>query len=103
LSMRVSADGMRLAPFYDLLSTAVYPEGEKEMSLKVGGQNRAHAVVQRHWRRFARDVGVEWAEFAAAAREMAATLPSHGATIAARMALTRAEKSRVNTIMRFLA
>jgi len=103
LSMRLTVDGVRLAPFYDLLSTAVYSDGEKEMSLKVGGQNRAHAVVQHNWRRFARDIHVEWVEVVTIARRLAAALPSHGETIAARMALTRAEKSRVNTVMRFLA
>jgi len=38
-----------LSPFYDLLSTAIYPELNQRMSMKIGGENRAKWGMQRHW------------------------------------------------------
>lgn len=39
----------RLAPAYDLLSTAVYPQLSKKMAMKIGGKYNAEDVYLRHW------------------------------------------------------
>ncbi|MCW5827846.1 MAG: type II toxin-antitoxin system HipA family toxin [Deltaproteobacteria bacterium] len=49
---------MRLAPFYDLLSTAVYRELDPKMAMSIGGEYRAEWVHEKHWRKFAADVKV---------------------------------------------
>lgn len=38
-----------LAPAYDLLSTAVYPDINKKMAMKIGSQYDAARVFLRHW------------------------------------------------------
>lgn len=40
-----------LAPFYDLLSTAIYPSLSNKLSMKIGGENRPEWIMQRHWQR----------------------------------------------------
>lgn len=50
--------GVRLAPFYDLVSTLVYPELSSRMAMKIGGKYEFDAVLPRHWEKFARDVGL---------------------------------------------
>ncbi len=52
-----AADGTRLAPFYDLLSTTVYGLGKK-MAMKLGGEYRAEYVRRRHVERFAAEAGL---------------------------------------------
>jgi serine/threonine-protein kinase HipA len=45
--------GIRLAPFYDLLSTAVYPEISLKMSMKIGRHYKPDRVLLRHWEQLA--------------------------------------------------
>ncbi len=41
-----------ISPFYDLLSTAIYPELNQRMSMKVGGENRPKWIMKRHWEKY---------------------------------------------------
>lgn len=103
LSLTMGRARTRLAPFYDLICTAIYPEGEKELALAIGGQRRAHAVTRSHWRRFARDIEIEPAAVERAGRELAASLPKHADAVAGRLRLEVPEKRRIWQIRRFLA
>jgi serine/threonine-protein kinase HipA len=49
---------LRLAPFYDLLSTAVYPGLNPRMAMKIGGKDDLDWIHQEQWERFSQDVGV---------------------------------------------
>ena len=44
---------IRIAPFYDLISTCAYSEIVKQMAMKIGSENRFKWVMERHWRRMA--------------------------------------------------
>ncbi|WP_374088030.1 hypothetical protein [Methylomicrobium lacus] len=52
-----TAEGTQLAPFYDLLCTAVYPHLTQKFALKIGGENRSRWLMARHWERFAVEIG----------------------------------------------
>jgi serine/threonine-protein kinase HipA len=45
--------GPQLAPFYDLLSTQVYPDLVDKYAMKIGGENRPDWLQVRHWERMA--------------------------------------------------
>jgi serine/threonine-protein kinase HipA len=47
----------RLAPFYDMLCTTVYPNLSHKFALKIGGENRPQWMMARHWERFAEQIG----------------------------------------------
>ena len=47
-----------LAPFYDLVCTAVYPELSSKQAMKIGGEARLERIEARHWIRFAEAVGI---------------------------------------------
>ena len=54
LSLIRGIDGsIRLAPFYDLISTRVYPEISKKMSMKIGKETRFDWIMERHWQQMA--------------------------------------------------
>jgi serine/threonine-protein kinase HipA len=53
LSLLITSEGISLAPFYDLISTAVYPDLTLNLALKVGGENRPEWIQERHWEAFA--------------------------------------------------
>ena len=44
-----------LAPLYDALSTAVYPQLSNKMAMKIGSQYTFKGVMPRHWQQFAKD------------------------------------------------
>src|SRR5256714_15195294 len=54
-SLIYDADGTRLAPLYDLLSTAIYPHLTAKLAMKVGGYYEFEDILPRHWERFAKD------------------------------------------------
>ena len=53
LSLLITRDGISLAPFYDLVSTAIYPDLTDKLALKIGDENRPDRIRKRHWERLA--------------------------------------------------
>ncbi|KAG0163056.1 hypothetical protein DFQ30_000809 [Apophysomyces sp. BC1015] len=45
----------KLAPFYDILSTTIYPQLSTRFAFRIGGEDRPEWIMERHWARFARD------------------------------------------------
>jgi serine/threonine-protein kinase HipA len=45
----------RLAPAYDLLSTAVYPQLSQKMAMKIGSKYKSEEVMLRHWHQLVPD------------------------------------------------
>lgn len=80
ISMLLSG-AARLAPFYDLMSTVVYPELTDKMAMKVGGENKPKWVMKRHWQRFAADAGVGEKAVFGVSKELAETLPALSAAL----------------------
>ena len=58
ISLLLMQGGPRLAPFYDLMCTAVYPDLTDKLAMKIGGEDRPDWIIERRWRTFAEDVGV---------------------------------------------
>ncbi len=50
---------VRLAPFYDLLSTAVYERVSNKFAMKMGGQKDPRYLMATHLDRFSGEVGIE--------------------------------------------
>ncbi len=51
-----------LAPFYDTLSTAVYPTLTPKMAMKIGSKYKFSEVQARHWEQFAQSAGLAKAQ-----------------------------------------
>ncbi|WP_224958384.1 type II toxin-antitoxin system HipA family toxin [Geomonas subterranea] len=58
LSFLYLTGGVRLAPFYDLLSTAVYPRVNNKFAMKMGGQKDPRYLMADDLARFAKEAGV---------------------------------------------
>ncbi|NNM58877.1 MAG: type II toxin-antitoxin system HipA family toxin [Legionellales bacterium] len=48
----------QLAPAYDLLSTAIYPDFSSKMAMKIGGKYEPEEVLMRHWHKLVPDVKI---------------------------------------------
>ena len=49
---------MFLAPFYDLISTMVYPELDKKFAMSIGNTFRFDRIKEHSWKQFAMDVNI---------------------------------------------
>ena len=65
-----------LAPFYDTLSTAVYPALTPKMAMKIGGKYKFSEVRAQHWEQFAESVGLAKAQARRRILELARSLPA---------------------------
>jgi serine/threonine-protein kinase HipA len=53
------SDSIRLAPLYDLISTAAYPGTARKLAMKYGGENRPQYLRHRHLDRLAAQLRVK--------------------------------------------
>ncbi len=83
LSLLHEAGGVRLAPFYDLLCTAAYPDLTENLAMKIGGEARPAWLRRRHWERFAGQVEIGPRLVLETVAQLAASLPAAAAALAA--------------------
>ena len=76
LSLLYSGKAPVLAPFYDTLSTAVYPALTPKMAMKIGSKYKFGEVQARHWEQFAEGAGLAKAQARQRILELAKSLPS---------------------------
>ena len=65
-----------LAPFYDLISTAVYPRLTPKMAMKIGSKYKFTEVHIQHWEQFVESVGFTKAQAKRRIVEIAKSLPT---------------------------
>lgn len=70
-----------LAPFYDTLSTAVYPTLTPKMAMKIGSKYTFSEVQARHWDQFAEGAGLAKAQAKKRILELAKSLPATARTL----------------------
>jgi len=75
-SLLYTTQGIVLAPFYDVLSTAVYPNLTDKMAMKIGSKYKFSEVQMRHWERFAVDAGLSPAQVKKRVLNIAQRLPA---------------------------
>lgn len=59
LAIIFTSDGPRLAPFYDLICTQVYPDLTKKQAMKIGGENRPGWIRHQHWEKLGESAGIK--------------------------------------------
>ena len=74
-SLLYTPQGIVLAPFYDVLATAVYPNLTDKMAMKIGSKYRFTEVQSRHWERFATAAGLSPAQVKKRILNIAKRLP----------------------------
>ena len=58
IALLFTGTGPALAPFYDLMCTAVYDELTDRIAMKIGGEDRPDWMIARCWQQFAEDIDV---------------------------------------------
>ena len=103
LSLLMIPAGVELAPFYDLLCTAVYPGLTHNLAFKIGGENRPDWIQLRHWEKLADAAGVNKRYIASVCMELASRLPSIALDVEKSMDFSNEEKILVEEISKAIA
>jgi serine/threonine-protein kinase HipA len=74
-SLLYSTKGPVLSPFYDTLSTAVYPKLAVKMAMKIGSKYKFTEIYGRHWEQFAQEAGLAKPQAKKRILELAQALP----------------------------
>lgn len=73
--------GVRLAPLYDLVSTAAYPELSTELSLSIGDELDPDAISHVHWLDLTHDLGLQPAAFERERRRLVEQVVDEGSAL----------------------
>ncbi len=73
ISLLYDGEKPRLAPFYDLVSTAPYKVSQK-LALKIGGGNDGDRLYNGAWKRFSDDISMDYSVMVNACNELATHL-----------------------------
>jgi serine/threonine-protein kinase HipA len=98
ISLLISEEGLRLAPFYDLMSTVVYRKLAKELAMKVGGEDRPDWIAKRHWERIAGEAAVTPKAIIEICAELGEVLPDKTELLAKPFIAEHGAESTVSTI-----
>lgn len=58
VSLLLTQQGPKLAPFYDLMSTTIYPGLSDRPAMKIGGEDRPDWIIARSWQQLAQQCGI---------------------------------------------
>jgi len=74
---------VRLAPLYDVVSTAAYPDLSDELAISIGDELDPAAITAIHWSDLADDFGLNARQFEQARRQFASRVLSEASNLAA--------------------
>ena len=75
-SLLYTPAGAVLAPLYDALCTAVYPQLTEKMAMKIGSKYKFSEVMARHWEQFATEAALSPAQVKKHILDIAKRLPN---------------------------
>lgn len=82
-SLLYQPSGVSLAPFYDLLSTAVYPDLSPHLAMTIAKRATLEEIEPATWTRFAEDIGLTAPFVRRRVRELSDAVTVHVTSIAA--------------------
>lgn len=99
ISLLLTQAGPKLAPFYDLMSTAIYPNLVHRTAMKIGGEDRPDWVIARCWERFSDETGIKFKFVKQKCIEMANALSVKSIEFAHEFQQQQGENEQINKIV----
>lgn len=99
ISLLLTEQGPVLAPFYDLMCTAVYSGVTDHLAMKIGGEKRPGWIHLRHWERFAEEVGIKPKLVVETLRQMAARISIDAESLAVKFHEEHGEPDVIKDIL----
>jgi len=102
ISIIFTQRGPQLAPFYDLLSTAIYPNLSSKNAMKIGGEYRPDWIAARHWERLAEEIGVKTKMLYQTIRKMSEKIVVEAETLKETFVKEYGENDGVNEVLKLI-
>ena len=90
-----------LAPAYDLICTAIYPELDNKMAMKIGSYREREWVNKKVWQSFCSDIEISYPWFSKTLTSMATDLPKVLQDVISKLSLTEEESNWVKTLIEY--
>lgn len=81
ISLIHHTDGVRLAPLYDVVCTAAYPDLDRELALSIGDELDPDSITSIHWSDLAEDFALNPRAFERARLELAGRIAAQAALL----------------------
>jgi serine/threonine-protein kinase HipA len=101
-SLLYTPRGTVLAPLYDALATAVYPQLTEKMAMKIGSKYRFADVYTRHWEQFATSAGLSPAQVKKELKRVAERMPAQAHQTQAQLAAAGHTHPVLNEIVKLI-
>jgi serine/threonine-protein kinase HipA len=85
ISLLLQPEGLTLAPFYDLLCSAIYPRLQREFSFSIGGQSDFTKISKRNTEVLENDLGLKAGTFGRHILTLAAKIEKEQTSVAKRV------------------
>lgn len=85
ISLLLQPEGLTLAPFYDLLCSAIYPRLQREFSFSIGGQRDFTKISKRNTEFLEKDLGLKVGTFGRHILTLAAKIEKEQTSVAKRV------------------
>ena len=91
-----------LAPAYDLICTAIYPELDNKMAMKIGSYREREWVNKKVWQNFCKEIDISFPWFARTLINMADNLPKVMENIISNLSLNQEESSWTKELLKHI-
>jgi len=99
ISLMLTPAGPMLAPFYDLMSTAIYPNLAQKMAMKIGGEDRPDWIIAQRWQQFSEDIGIKFKLIQLRCLTMAEELLPHAVKLAGEFQQQQGDNDQIKKIV----
>ncbi len=89
ISLLLTDQGPKLAPFYDLMCTAVYDGFTDKLAMRIGGEDRPDWIIARRWQQLAEEIGMGLRIIEQTAQKMSRTISVKAQALAEHMSQTK--------------
>jgi serine/threonine-protein kinase HipA len=103
ISLLYEPEGIRLAPLYDVVSTAAYPELSQDLALAIGDEFAPQAIGPTQWSDLAADFGLGRRQFAQVRGQLAETVRQRAADLLAESVADGWHHPYLDTILEIIA
>lgn len=101
-SLSYASGDADLAPLYDALSTAIYPNLTSKMAMKIGGKYVFSEIQLRHWEQFAKNIGLSPTQTKHRILAFAQHLPTHAKALHSQFCAERLDHAVLASIVELI-
>lgn len=93
ISLLLTEQGPKLAPFYDLLCTKLYAELTDRLAMRIGGEDRPDWIIARKWQELAEEISMGFRLVEQTLNKMAGQIGQQAGQLAAELSTNKDDEA----------